>query len=570
MEKTDIQESTAVTFEWTLRGLKSIFESSKGESKSKVTKSVRFGGGRWQILFYANSGTEGGGFVSLYLSCEPTAEEKDNAVDGKWVREGVYKFSFELRSLGKTVLFNIKEAHNHSFSSKTANWGWAQFARRDHVYYHSNAVKEQDAFLVICTITSSPATPAQPPSAPTQLVPKDFLERVGSLLDDPLYSDVEFVLPCRGRSKGSRCIYANRKILQRADYFQTMFSSGFSEASSDQDQHNVDDGDGASDDTYLGRQFDDSDDEDDEFMTQTIDEPSFDGTAEMHIEEDAGPSVPVAGINNTESNVHSVEEDAQMSSGPEDGETRNVQPKMSHPSSPRSLDVALDKNEHDWTKLAPPDAKEVAGPKKMRIVIRDVAYATYRAVLYYIYTDVIVFAPISSSFSATARKSKAPTIASTAQAPSDSQSNLLDAPKLGGSTENPTSRREWIRKWQQSHPGRPSPCSAKAVFRLADKLGLLELKERAYQHIQKSLTVDNIPYEVFSPFSATFSDVRKVQVNYFLEHWGDIRSSEAMRNVWQQIRIGRHPGFEEVWPLIAQHLEFNPKAGGGDAEPTES
>jgi len=50
---------------------------------------------------------------------------------------------------------------------------------------------------------------------------------------------------------------------------------------------------------------------------------------------------------------------------------------------------------------------------------------------------------------------------------------------------------------------------------------------------------------VFSPFSATFSDVRKVQINYFLEHWGDIRSSEAMRNVWQQIRIARHPGFEE-------------------------
>ncbi|KAG2057852.1 hypothetical protein BDR06DRAFT_969173 [Suillus hirtellus] len=571
MEKTDIQESTAVTFEWTLRGLKNIFESSKGESKSKVTKSVRFGHGRWQILFYANSGTEGGGFVSLYLSCEPTAEEKDNAVDGKWVREGVYKFNFELRSLGKTALFNIKEAHNHSFSSKTANWGWAQFARRDHVYYHSNAVKEQDAFLIICTITSSPAEPTQPPSAPAQLVPKDFLERVGSLLDDPLYSDVEFVLPCRGRSKGFRCIYANRKILQRADYFQTMFSSGFSEASLDHSQYDADDGDGASDDTYLSRQYDDSDDEDDEFTTDTIDEPSFDGTVESQIEEDAGPFVvPVASIGDTELNVHSVESDAQMSSGPEDGPTRNVQPKLSHPSSPRSNSVAPDTNAHDWMKsTAPAKGKEIAGPKKMRVFIRDVAYATYRAVLYYIYTDVIVFAPISSSFNSTAQK-KPPTIVSTAQAPSDSQSNLLDLPKAGSSTETPTSRREWIRKWQQNHPGRPSPCSAKAAYRLADKLGLLDLKERAYQHIQKSLTVDNIPYEVFSPFSATFSDVRKVQVSFFLEHWGDIRSSDAMRSVWQQIRIGRHPGFEEVWPLIAQHLEFNPKTGGtGDAEPIE-
>ncbi|OAX42125.1 hypothetical protein K503DRAFT_683973 [Rhizopogon vinicolor AM-OR11-026] len=573
MEKTDVQESTAVTFEWTLRGLKNIFESSKGESKSKVTKSIRFGGGRWQILFYANSGTEGGGFVSLYLSCEPTAEEKDNALDGKWVREGVYKFNFELRSLGKTILFNIKEAHNHSFSSKTANWGWCVFARRDHVYYHSNPCKEQDAFLIICTITSSPTTPVHPPSTPTQLVPKDFLERVGSLLDDPLYSDVEFVLPCRGRSKGFRRIYANRKILQRADYFQTMFSSGFSEASSDQShQSGVDTDDGASEDTYLGRQFDDSDDEDDEFTTQTIDEPSFDGTAESQIEEDAGPSLPVASPNNHESGALSVEDDTQVSSGLEDVQIRNVRPKLSHPSSPRSHDVALDKGELDWTKLStPPEVKEVVGPKKMRVVIRDVAYATYKAVLYYIYTDVIVFAPISSSFSSTAQKSRAPTITLTVQAPSDSQSNLVDVPKAVASTETPTTRREWIRKWQRGHPERPSPCSAKAVYRLADKLGLLDLKERAYQHIQKSLTVENIPYEVFSPFSATFSDVRKVQVNYFLEHWGDIRSSEAMRSVWQQIRIGRHPGFEEVWPVIAQHLEFNPKAGGtSDVEPSES
>lgn len=71
------------------------------------------------------------------------------------------------------------------------------------------------------------------------------------------------------------------------------------------------------------------------------------------------------------------------------------------------------------------------------------------------------------------------------------------------------------------------------------------------QHIQKSLTVDNIPFEVFSPFSATFAEVRKIQVNYFLEHWSEIRASEAMRNVWRQIRNGRHPGFEEgPWLML--------------------
>ncbi len=43
------------------------------------------------------------------------------------------------------------------------------------------------------------------------------------------------------------------------------------------------------------------------------------------------------------------------------------------------------------------------------------------------------------------------------------------------------------------------------------ELDLQELKERAFHHIVKSLTVDNIAYEVFSDFSAAFEDVRKVR-----------------------------------------------------------
>lgn len=95
---------------------------------------------------------------------------------------------------------------------------------------------------------------------------------------------------------------------------------------------------------------------------------------------------------------------------------------------------------------------------------------------------------------------------------------------------------------------------------------LPKLKERAFQHIIKSLTVDNVAYEVFSDFSAAFEDVRKVwlvfpfpvanhstrsltmsqvEVEFFLENWSKIRSSDTMRNVWQQIRSGKHPGFEE-------------------------
>lgn len=77
------------------------------------------------------------------------------------------------------------------------------------------------------------------------------------------------------------------------------------------------------------------------------------------------------------------------------------------------------------------------------------------------------------------------------------------------------------------------------------ELDLKDLKERASQRIIKSLTVANVTHEVFSSFSAAFDEIRKIQVDYFLANWSEIRGSEAMQHVWAQIRTGRHPGFEE-------------------------
>jgi len=97
----------------------------------------------------------------------------------------------------------------------------AQFARRDSVYYQSMPVKAQDAFVITCTITSSPAKPSSS-LQPRQPVPKSLLDTVGSLLDDPLYSDVCFAIPGRDQStQNGRTIWASKRLLQRAEYFRT-------------------------------------------------------------------------------------------------------------------------------------------------------------------------------------------------------------------------------------------------------------------------------------------------------------------------------------------------------------
>ncbi|KAF8964175.1 hypothetical protein BDZ97DRAFT_1904491 [Flammula alnicola] len=507
---SEYSESSSITFEWTLKGLKNLFDATKGDKKSKVTKSIRFGNNRWQILFYANAGQtkEGteGGFVSLYLSCE-------KSVQFRWVRDGVYKFSFELRDIGKTVpSYNSKEAHNHSFTWKTANWGWAQFARRDSVFYQSMPVKSQDAFVIICTITSSPFLPPTH-VIPRQPVPKALLDTVGALLDDPLYSDVQFIIPKRGQSisNGWR-IWASKRLLQRADYFQTSMSSLI----------------------YLTR-FN--------ILFLSVFNSNF---AEGSVE-------PKTSIKHQEARPKSSEEldDGRDSSQPDEHEH------LLDSSNPLDEGTILLSDSHsaDWDRLDPEGIQSTdshasspqiqpttlnsiprqqdtssSSSSKMTIVVKDAAYTTYRAMLYYIYTDNIVFAPLSSSF---------------LHPSTPSEGSQVPGARRFSTHDLMPSRADWIREWTRNNPGRPAPCSAKSIYRIADKL-----KERAAQHITKSLTVENIAYEVFSPFAAAFDAIRKVEIEFFLSHWQEIRASDTMKN---------HPGFEEViWPVIVQSLEFKP------------
>lgn len=223
------------------------------------------GEGRWEIYFYGNSGSD---YVSLYLSAEPTAEERERGIklaarnrsytasmlarsasnpalaaavaaskhqlsnigassssqqhqhqssssngghngtspphphSSPWVREGSFRFAFEIRSTNKKESpIKMMEAADHVFSSEARNWGWQSFAKRSDVYYNNMAVRHADAFVIACTITHTPARPAPPPNPLSQkrLMPVELLTAYAALFDDPAYSDVKFIIRC-GRS----------------------------------------------------------------------------------------------------------------------------------------------------------------------------------------------------------------------------------------------------------------------------------------------------------------------------------------------------------------------------------
>ena len=76
--------------------------------------------------------------------------------------------------------------------------------------------------MIVCTITSTPSQPLPSSEVRKKAVPRDLLDMVGSMLDDPNYSDVEFVIPRKGgNGHGVRRIYAAKKMVSRADYFRS-------------------------------------------------------------------------------------------------------------------------------------------------------------------------------------------------------------------------------------------------------------------------------------------------------------------------------------------------------------
>ncbi|KAL9933115.1 hypothetical protein V8E36_007833 [Tilletia maclaganii] len=266
-------EFQSTTLEWPLTGLKQLFDSSKGDHKSKVVKSPVFGGGRWTVLFYAQSGSDQ--YCSLYLNAEPLEHERINPLltsnnasgsssgaaggsgsasgsgryhgnprksegnsdENLWIREGLFRFTFTISVVGNKDAEPLgrKEANDHVFSHKTSNWGWASFARRADVFYNQSLVKQADAFLITVQISTVYEKPRmfKPVGHP---VPSPLITAWGSLLDDPEHSDVVFLFPpkrtANGRRTGrTRKLYAIKKILAaRSTYFRDMFEGNFLES----------------------------------------------------------------------------------------------------------------------------------------------------------------------------------------------------------------------------------------------------------------------------------------------------------------------------------------------------
>ncbi|GAA6001236.1 hypothetical protein JCM10207_007478 [Rhodosporidiobolus poonsookiae] len=682
LDSSDFLETRSVQLEWKVSNLKQLFDQTKGDLKSKCVKSSLFDNSRWQIFLYPNSGHEQ--YMSLYLSCEPTAAEKERALaeqagmvagpngdDGKsasgkekektpWRRDGKFKFTFEVRSADRRVVFKTMEADNHSFTWKERNWGYASMISRREAYYNNPNTRAADAFLIVCTIVSSPSLPTSPP-APHLLIPKDLVRAYASLFNDPDYSDIVFrIRPENGaRDRNGKVkekkLYAAKKVLAgRSEYFDTMLNSGFNESTipsrtSRRSQANAtlleldDDGEFSDDDDSL--EASEAEDEEgwDEDDDSQVDESEYEEDENDAEEQEASstPSLasalappfpsrvfaapspspapaPVspelartaaasstlfsasaaarsrtssASLTDDErdhfaSTGQSIAEEPSEGDEPlsfderDDNETAQQQQQedgaAASPSTPPpALGIGLDsrrsshfvdapsapaspvKPEGGASRTPTRGGAQVGAGKKRRerresgdgrarfeVVVTDAAYSTYRSLLNYLYTDAITFSPLASTYYVA--KDHAATHG--LPFPYPSRRAYLAA-------HSPQAQDDAGAGVGAGAGGVVGACSSKAIYRLADKMGLTELKERAYEHIVKSLNAQNIVYEVFGSFSQRFDEIRRVEIAFLLEKWNDVRSSSQMRKVFEFLRSGRFPGFEDVWLELVANLE---------------
>ena len=145
-----------------------------------------------------------------------------------------------------------------------------------------------------------------------------------------------------------------------------MFGSDFVEGSTDQPQTAIDVPSAPSildfEAHLVMNEFEDSDDEDESEKTTTQSDPDLSSSM-------ASPSVKTAAAFETP-----TQENNEVGA---DDVQRNVRPKLTHPSSPRSNSQALSL------------AAEPSNNTRLSIIVKDVAYTTYMALLYYVSFDSI-------------------------------------------------------------------------------------------------------------------------------------------------------------------------------------
>ena len=160
-----------------------------------------------------------------------------------------------------------------------------------------------------------------------------------------------------------------------------------------------------------------------------------------------------------------------------------------------------------------------------QVTVTQAAYSTYRAVLLYLSTGYIHFAPLTSSFAT-----------------------------------SPTSRIEALEVEHKKNPHLPFPASPKSVYRLAHILELDNLEQAAMRFFHdECLNLGTAPIELFSDLSRNHTEWRRMILERIMAQWDEVKASEVWATTTQRIKDGE---IEGAGPTMVELLEAIAKRKG--------
>ncbi|GAA6013763.1 hypothetical protein JCM10207_008183 [Rhodosporidiobolus poonsookiae] len=167
------------------------------------------------------------------------------------------------------------------------------------------------------------------------------------------------------------------------------------------------------------------------------------------------------------------------------------------------------------------DSSEAADVPFHEISIKYTAFSTYHALLVYLQTGMIRFAPLRS-----------------ASSPSNPSSF--------------TTRDDWLAESACKTPTLPLPVSPKSLYRLIDLLRLPDsdpLYDLCLRAFADSLTHHGAANELFSKTSVCFDKLRRVALEHVVEHYDEVTATPSWTDKLNQVTRGELP---EAAPVLVE------------------
>lgn len=158
------------------------------------------------------------------------------------------------------------------------------------------------------------------------------------------------------------------------------------------------------------------------------------------------------------------------------------------------------------------------------IAIRDLAFTTLRALLLFIQTGRVEFAPLNSTIEAGSTN-----VVSTVD---DGQSEKTASFGVSG-IERKVSKRKREGAVISGACQRMMATSPKSAYRAACKYDLESLRQLADHAMDEQITSKNILTELFDSFTFTYPEILRKRLVYVFKHWNDIPNKNELAQIFR-------------------------------------